>query len=98
DIIVETAGQYPKKVCISLWGDKIDENQLRIGNELNISFDVESREYNGRWYTDCKAWKVSSAGGGGNSGAQGSQAFDDREPYQSFTQTSTPEDNDDLPF
>ncbi len=101
DIIVETDGQYPKKVCISVWGDKIDANQLREGNTLNISFDVESREYNGRWYTDCKAWKISSAGGGnsGNSSSNaGNQPFDDREPYQSYTQTSTPEDNDDLPF
>jgi hypothetical protein len=70
DIIVETGGQYPKKVCISIWGDKINEKALQIGNTLNISFDVESREYNGRWYTDVKAWKVEVAGataGGGNS-------------------------------
>ncbi|MCH5691076.1 DUF3127 domain-containing protein [Niabella sp. W65] len=62
DIIVETGGQYPKKVCISIWGDKINEKALQIGNTLNISFDVESREYNGRWYTDVKAWKVEAAG------------------------------------
>ena len=100
DIIVETEGQYPKKVCISVWGDKIDESQLREGNTLNISFDVESREYNGRWYTDCKAWKIASAGGGGGNQNQNAnnQHFDDREPYQSYTQSSTPEDQDDLPF
>ncbi|MGZ5242782.1 MAG: DUF3127 domain-containing protein [Bacteroidia bacterium] len=99
DIIVETDGQYPKKVCISVWGDKIDENQLQIGNQLNISFDVESREYNGRWYTDCKAWKVASAGGGGgNAGNANSQSYDDREPYPSQSPSSTPEDHDDLPF
>lgn len=62
DIIVETDGQYPKKVCISIWGDKIDESVLKIGNSLIINFDVESREYNGRWYTDVKAWKVDLAG------------------------------------
>src|SRR5215210_2148737 len=58
DIIVETEGQYPKKVCIAVWGDKADEKILQIGNSLKIDFDVESREYNGRWYTDVKAWKV----------------------------------------
>jgi len=62
DIIVETEGQYPKKVCVSIWGDKIKEDQLKTGAMLNISFDVESREYNGRWYTDVKAWKVEAAG------------------------------------
>ena len=58
DIIVETDGQYPKKVCISIWGDKINEQQLIVGNQLTIDFDVESREYSGRWYTDLKAWKI----------------------------------------
>jgi hypothetical protein len=61
DIIVETDGQYPKKLCVSVWGDKIDEKQLVAGKMLNISFDIESREYNGRWYTDVKAWKIESS-------------------------------------
>jgi hypothetical protein len=67
DIIIETPGQYPKKVCVSVWGDKISESQLVVGSELNVFFDVESREYNGKWYTDVKAWKVDSAGAGGGS-------------------------------
>jgi hypothetical protein len=62
DVIVETDGQYPKKVCISIWGDKIDSSQLVVGNMIAIDFDLESREYNGRWFTDVKAWKVSSQG------------------------------------
>lgn len=61
DIIVETDGQYPKKVCVSIWGDKINESQLQIGNILKIDFDVESREYNSKWYTDIKAWKIEVA-------------------------------------
>ena len=61
DIIVETDGQYPKKVCISIWGDKINEGQLQIGNLLKIDFEIESRDYNGRWYTDIKAWKIEVA-------------------------------------
>jgi hypothetical protein len=62
DIIVETDGQYPKKVCISIWGDKINEGQLHIGNLLKIDFDIESREYNSKWYTDIKAWKIDVEG------------------------------------
>ena len=61
DIIVETEATYPKKVCISIWGDKIDAGQLQSGNMLKIDFDVESREFNGRWYTDVKAWKIEDA-------------------------------------
>jgi hypothetical protein len=62
DVIVETDGQYPKKVCISIWGDKINEQQLIIGNSLTIDFEIESREFSGRWYTDLKAWRVDSTG------------------------------------
>ncbi|GAA4059598.1 DUF3127 domain-containing protein [Flavobacterium chungnamense] len=58
DIIVETEGQYPKKICISIWGDKINEKQLIIGNQLSIDFELESREFNGKWYTDVKAGKI----------------------------------------
>lgn len=60
DIIVETDGQYPKKICVSVWGDKINEKQLVIGNALEIDYELESREYNGKWYTDVKAWKIVS--------------------------------------
>ena len=64
EVIIETEGQYPKKVCIAIWGDKADEKVLQVGNTLKIDFDVESREYNGKWYTDVKAWKVEAATSG----------------------------------
>jgi hypothetical protein len=62
DIIVETDGQYPKKICVTVWGDKMNSSLLQTGKRLNIDFDVESREFNGRWYTDVKAWKVEASG------------------------------------
>jgi hypothetical protein len=62
DVIVETESQYPKKVCISIWGDKTNEGKLQTGNLLKIVFDIESREYNSKWYTDIKAWKIEVAG------------------------------------
>lgn len=58
DIIVEPDVQFPKKVCVSVWGDKIDVSKLTLGRLLKIDIDVESREYNGKWYTDVKAWKI----------------------------------------
>lgn len=62
DIILETPGQYPKKVCVSVWGDKINDAHLQVGNQLIVDFDVESREFNGKWYTDLKAWKIEVQG------------------------------------
>jgi len=58
DIIVETEGQYLKKICISLWGDKISDTNLQIGNYYKYDIDIESREYSGRWYTDVKTWRI----------------------------------------
>lgn len=58
EYVIEIPGDYPKKVCFMVWGDKIDDFKIAQGNELTVHFDLESREYNGRWYTDVKAWKV----------------------------------------
>lgn len=93
DIIVETDGTYPKKVCISIWGDKINESVLKIGSQLAISFDVESREYNGKWYTDVKAWKVVEAGAAKSGGGNASGPID-----QPYFEEGQMESKDDLPF
>jgi hypothetical protein len=89
DIIVETEATYPKKICVSVWGDKIDAASLQIGNLLKIDFDVESREYNGRWYTDVKAWKIEVAGS-----APGTSS--EKAPVSSVPQNMS--NDDDLPF
>lgn len=88
DIIVETDAQYPKKICVSVWGDKINADHLKVGNKLKIDFDVESREYNSRWYTDVKAWKVEREGA--TDGPPRDAAPD--------TFTESPDSDDDLPF
>ena len=62
EYILETEGQYPKQVCFMVWSEKIDEFAIKEGENLVVSIDLESREYNGRWYTDVKAWKVSRSG------------------------------------
>lgn len=64
EYIIETTGQYPKKVCVSVWGDKIDQFGIKVGEHLTLGIDVESREYNGRWYTEVKVFKVDRSHGG----------------------------------
>lgn len=91
DIIVETESQYPKKVCISIWGDKINTSQLKVGNQLKVDFDVESREYNGRWYTDVKAWKIELAG-------DAAPADKTNNKEEDFHNTTFSSNDDDLPF
>jgi len=58
EYIIETADKISRKVCFSLWGDKVDQFPLKEGDQAEVMFDLESREYNGRWYTEAKAWKV----------------------------------------
>ncbi|AFL83542.1 Protein of unknown function (DUF3127) [Belliella baltica DSM 15883] len=63
DYILETEGNYPKKVALAVWGDKIDQFNLQQGDQVSAGIEIESREYNGKWYTDVKVWKVDKQGG-----------------------------------
>ncbi len=59
DIIIETNEQFPKKISLSLWGDKVDQAQgYQVGQVLKVLASVESREYNGKWYTDVKPFRI----------------------------------------
>ncbi len=58
EFILEFGDQYPKIVCFSLRGNRIDQFPLKLNEQVVVNFDLESREYNGRYYTDVKAWKI----------------------------------------
>lgn len=103
--VIETPGQYPKKVAMKVMGeDKFKQMGIVMGGTYNVSFDVESREWQGKWFTECQAWRT--------------QRVDvtQEQPQQSTTQTAQKpapateqnplpennggdgEQNDDLPF
>ncbi len=63
--ILKTPGDYPKEVCVIQWGDNIDKFPVQSGATITAHIDIQSREYNGRWYTDVKAWKIEPKDGGG---------------------------------
>lgn len=59
EFVIETEDQYPKKVCISLWGDKVKSLEgISEGDRVSVSVNIESREFNERWYTDVRAWRL----------------------------------------
>jgi hypothetical protein len=59
EFILETMEQYPRKVCISAWGERVNElSAAMAGDILKVSFNIESREYNERWYTEIRAWRI----------------------------------------
>lgn len=92
EFVIETTDQYPKKICFSVWGDKTDMvKTLKIGENLKVSFNVESREFKEKWYTDLRAWKIDKA----DSNNQGTA------PPPPITDEDIPpvnEEEDDLPF
>lgn len=58
----ETQSEYPKKVYFEVFGEeRIKDNPCDIDDMVKVSFDIESREFNGRWYTSIRAWKIEPA-------------------------------------
>ncbi len=93
EFVVETTDdQYPRKVCFSVWGDRTQSlESFQPGTMLKVSFNIESREYNDRWYTDARAWRVESAD-------QGAQSTPEGGSTPAHTAADAPESKDDLPF
>ena len=62
DFVIETNEQFPKKVCFTLFGDKISLIEgTAEGTEVEVFFSVESRDFNGKWYHNINAWKIEQA-------------------------------------
>ena len=87
EFVIQTAGQYPKKVCLQLFGERVNECPNE-GDDVKVSFDAESREYNGRWYTQLNAWKVEKQNAQPTAPA----------PQQVAQTEMVPPDTDNLPF
>ncbi|MFN4122714.1 MAG: DUF3127 domain-containing protein [Flavobacteriales bacterium] len=108
EFILETTGeQYPKKICCSAWGEKVDTlSRFQLNDEVKVSINIESREYNERWYTDIRAWKIDLVGSG-NAVSPTSQKSNTVSPPEfpvAEKQTANaseflePDGQDDLPF
>lgn len=63
--VLETLGTYPRKVKFHVFGEnRVNDLRFEIGKAYRISFDLESREFNGRWYTDVSAYAATPIEGG----------------------------------
>ncbi len=57
--VLETQEQFPKRVCFEVFGEqRIKDNPCQLDDIVTVSFDIESREFNGRWYTSIRAWRI----------------------------------------
>ena len=112
--VIETHEQYPKRVAFDVLGDKITEFNLQVGEEVTVSFDINAREFNGKWWNSVNAWQVVQQApmqGGYNmnpqAGAQAAQAamagapnpMNPNNPFPPAQQPGAPAGkSDDLPF
>lgn len=94
--ILETQEQYPKKLAFDVTNDKIDQLNIQFGEILTVQFDINAREYNGRWFNSVNAWNVirqpqqAPAQGGGFSGNVQSGAQAAQQAMASATNVSNP--------
>ena len=59
ELIIETLEQYPKKICLMCWNERVNEaNGLFVGQTIKAQIRIESREFNGKWYTDVTAFRI----------------------------------------
>ena len=97
EYVLETQDSFPRKIHFDFFGERADQYPLNLGDDIVLSFDIESREYNGRWYTSIRGWKAEKA----NSGAAAGMPADTNYPPVDNLMPpapSAPEATDDLPF
>lgn len=96
--IIETIETYPKKICLIFMGDKVNElSNVYPGAKVTASINIESREFNGKWYTDVKCWKVVMEA---NEPAQtqSKESYVDQLANEYNGQSDDEQVSDDLPF
>ncbi|MDR1555702.1 MAG: DUF3127 domain-containing protein [Tannerellaceae bacterium] len=101
EYVLETHDQFPKKVCFQFFGaDRIAQANIRMGEELTVFFDIESREYQGRWFTNINAWKVEHKTEGDPAANQELSTPEHFVPASApaVPDSPPPSDKDDLPF
>jgi hypothetical protein len=87
--VVETDDRYPKKTAFQASGKLLDDvKRLAIGQKITVFFDVVSRNYEDRWYTQANAWKIDGIGASVVPGAS----------QEVTTAAPISETGDDLPF
>ena len=59
EYVIEVPGQFPKRCMFTVFGeDRIKQFNIQAGEDLTVQFDIDAREYNGRWYNDIRAYNV----------------------------------------
>ena len=108
EYVMEIPGQYPKKMVFNVFGEeRIKQFNIQMGDDVTVSFDIDAREFNGRWYNDIRAYNVqrgvvapaASMGGDVNPfPPQAAAAQDVASPFPPAQEAPAEGSADDLPF
>ena len=101
--VIETQEQYPKKLAFDVINDKIDQLNIHLGEILTVQFDINAREYNGRWFNSINAWNVIRQTQQATAQAraivgQSSAPYTPHAQQQQTQSTAPSSDHDNLPF
>ena len=105
-VIEVPGGMYPLKMVFNLFGeDRIKQFNIQPGEELTVAFDIDAREYNGRWFNDIRAFNITRAGAAApaaqvaTEATPAAQAFGTQQPTaQPFPPAPNTDEGGDLPF
>lgn len=99
EYVIETHDQYPRRMCFDVFGaDKIQQFNIQMGEELNVSFDIDAREWNGRWFNSIRAWKVERVPVAGSQPVPPVEAASFPPVNAAPANFTAQDDKDDLPF
>lgn len=103
ELIIETLEQYPKKICLTCWNERVnDANSFFVGQTIKAQIRIESREFNGKWYTDVTAFRLDLDQPTAQSAAQPMNQTAPQLPQQALPPMNeeyfASDNGDDLPF
>lgn len=100
EYVMETSDiRYPTHLCFSVFGDRVDSFAIKEGEELTVSFNIDAREYEGRWYNSIQAWKVERGADNQFYGQPSAGYVQDNIPQPAQVSNNVPiSGSDDLPF
>jgi hypothetical protein len=97
--VIETNEQYPRRMCFNVFGeDKISQFNIQVGEEITVSFDINAREYQGRWYNDIRAWKVDRVTADQQAAEAAEAPVVNEAPIAPLPTFEAEDSTDDLPF
>ena len=98
EYVLETLDNYPQKIFFDFFGERADQYPLSVGQVIRLSFDISSREYNGRWFTSIRGWRAEDVNNGASNTENPANTINVDIPVIPPIEIAPSSEEDDLPF